>query len=403
MVALGVFLLTLLGLPVLACATYLVVLAIAAAPPSPPGAPRGDERAPGLRFDLVVPAHDEEQGIGATIASLRALDYPKDRYRILVVADNCTDATARVAAEAGALVLERRDPLRRGKGYALERAFARVEADAVADVVVVIDADTTASPNLLRAFARRFEAGASAVQASYGVRDPDASWRARLMRIALAVFHGLRSLGRERLGLSTGLRGNGMGFAREVLRRVPADAFSIVEDVEYGIKLAEAGYRVGYVPEAEVLGDMAPRGPAAATQRRRWEGGRAAIARAHAPRLVREGIARRDAIRLDLAMDLLVPPLTSLTLAALLGAAAALIWHLALGGSATVLAPWLLSMVFLTAHVLRGAALSGAGPRGLLTLLWAPVYVAWKVGLRLRRSPRGTQEWIRTARDGGRS
>jgi 1,2-diacylglycerol 3-beta-glucosyltransferase len=269
--------------------------------------------------------------------------------------------------------------------------------------VVVIDADTTASPNLLHAFARRFAAGASAVQASYGVRDPEASWRARLMVLALAIFHGLRSLGRERLGLSTGLRGNGMGFTRDVLRRVPSDAFSIVEDVEYGVKLAEAGYRVVYVPEAEVLGDMAPRGPAATTQRRRWEGGRAAIARARAPRLLREGLARRDAIRLDLAMDLLVPPLSSLALAIALGAAAALVFHVAIGASATVLLPWLLSMVLLMAHVLRGLALSGKGLRGLATLLWAPVYVAWKIGLRLGGSRRGGQEWIRTARDGGRS
>jgi cellulose synthase/poly-beta-1,6-N-acetylglucosamine synthase-like glycosyltransferase len=401
MIAVGVLVLTILGLPVLACATYLVALALAARPAAV--APRDDRRAPRLRFDLIVPAHDEEAGIGATLSSLRALDYPADRVRILVVADNCADATARVAAAAGALVIERRDPLRRGKGYALARGFERALADAVADVVVVIDADTTVSSNLLRAFATRFEAGAGAAQASYGVRDPDASWRSRLMVIALAVFHGVRSLGRERLGLSVGLRGNGMGFAREVLRRVPADAYSVVEDVEYGIKLAEAGVRIGYVPEAGVLGDMAPRGAAAATQRRRWEGGRATIAAAHAPRLLREGLARRDATRLDLAMDLLVPPLSSLVLVAVLGALAALAWHLALGGSATILAPWLLSVAFLTAYVLRGASLSGAGPRGLLTLLWAPVYVAWKVGLRLRRSPRGNQEWIRTARDGGRS
>lgn len=399
MIALAVFALTILGVPVLACATYLVALAACATSVTP----RDEAGEPRLRFDIVVPAHDEERGIGVTIANLQRLDYPKDRYRILVVADNCGDATARIAAEAGAVVLVRDEPARRGKGYALALGFDRAEADAVADAVVVIDADSTASPNLLRAFARRFEAGAGAVQASYGVRDPEASWRARLMVLALAIFHGLRSLGRERLGLSTGLRGNGMGFTRDVLRRVPADAFSIVEDVEYGIKLAEAGYRVGYVPEAQVLGDMAPRGAAAATQRRRWESGRAAIARAHAPRLLREGLARRDATRLDLAMDLLVPPLSSLALVALVGAATATVVHAALGGSATVLVPWLLSMVFLTVYVLRGLSLSGAGPRGLLTLLWAPVYVAWKIGLRLRRSPHGSQEWIRTARDGGRS
>jgi hypothetical protein len=150
------------------------------------------------------------------------------------------------------------------------------------------------SPNLLRAFARRFEAGAHAVQASYGVRNARASWRTRLLVIALALFHVLRSLGRERLGLSVGLRGNGMGLSREVLRRVPHDAFSIVEDVEYGLQIGEAGYRVHHVAEAEVRGDMAEREGASRAQRRRWERGRRALARAYGPRLFREALARRD-------------------------------------------------------------------------------------------------------------
>ena len=176
MIAHEVLLSMLLAAPVLACATYLLVLAIFARRcrlfPT--------ERDATLRFNIVIPAHDEESGLAATIASLRALDYPTDRYRVLVVADNCCDGTARVAREAGAIVLERRDPDRRGKGYALAHAFEAIEKDGVADVIVVIDADSTASPNLLRAFAQRMEAGALAVQARYGVRNPEASWRTRL-------------------------------------------------------------------------------------------------------------------------------------------------------------------------------------------------------------------------------
>jgi 1,2-diacylglycerol 3-beta-glucosyltransferase len=396
MIGLGVVLFTIVGIAVLACSAYLFALAVIAALP----ASSGHEAAGWLRFDIVVPAHDEEAGIGVTIASLRALDYPVDRYRILVVADNCTDATARVAAEAGARVIERRDALRRGKGYALALAFAQVEKDNLADAVVVIDADSLVSPGLLRAFARRFEAGESALQAAYGARSPEASWRSRLMVIALSLFHGVRSLGRERLGLSAGLRGNGMGFSREVLRRVPAQAFSVVEDVEYGIKLAEAGYRVGYVHEAQVMGDMAPPGPAAASQRLRWERGRAALARAEGPKLLLEGLLRRDPMRIDLAMDLLVPPLSGLALAALLGAMGSTLWCAVHGGSSAVAVPWLLSCGFLVVYVLRGLALSGVGLVGSLALLWAPVYIVWKIGLRLRPGKSSAGEWVRTARGG---
>lgn len=400
MIGLDVAVFTLLAIPVLGCATYLFVLSVFATRADANEGLAGDTGPARMRFDIVVPAHDEEAGIAATIASLQALDYPKDHYRVLVVADNCTDATAHVARVAGATVLERRDPGRRGKGHALAFAFDRVERYALADAVVVIDADTTVSPNLLRAFARRFESGASVLQADYGARDPEASWRARLMVIALSLFHGVRSLGRERLGLSAGLRGNGMGLSREVLRRVPPDAFSIVEDVEYGITLGEAGVRVAYVSEARVLGDMAPRGAAAASQRRRWEQGRRAIARARAPRLITRGLARRDAVLLDLALDLLTPPLASLSLAAGAGTAAALLWYRVFGGSPLVAIPWLLSAGFLAVYVLRGLVLSGSGIRGVFTLLWAPVYVGWKIGLRWRRPVEPSNEWVRTAREG---
>ena len=122
---------------------------------------------------------------------------------------------------------------------------------------MVVDADTVVSRNLLSAFAARFERGASAVQADYGVRNPHASWRTRMMAIALAAFHGVRSAARERLGLSCGLRGNGMAFTKALLHAHPPAAFSIVEDLEYGIQLGYAGIRVEYVPEARVLGQMA--------------------------------------------------------------------------------------------------------------------------------------------------
>ena len=399
-------LLVLLGVPVLLAATYLLVLALAARLPAARPARSSaaelraaEDPAPTLRFDVVVPAHDEEAGIAATVESLLAVDYPPERRRVVVVADNCTDATAPRAAAAGATVLVRADAGRRGKGYALAHAFAWIERDAWADAVVVVDADTTVSPNLLRAFARRFEAGARAAQANYGVRNPGASWRTRLMVLALSLFHVLRSLGRERLGLSTGLRGNGMAFTAEVLRRYPHDAFSIVEDVEYSLKLGEAGIRVHYVFEADVLGEMVSRGGASRSQRRRWEQGRRELARARGLRLLGTALRRRDPVLLDLAADVLVPPLATLTLAAILGSASALA-RCALGGPLWPALPWLASSAFLLVYVLRGWACSGTGARGILDLVvFAPAYVVWKIALSLRRSEHRRGEWVRTARE----
>jgi cellulose synthase/poly-beta-1,6-N-acetylglucosamine synthase-like glycosyltransferase len=281
-------LLAVAALPLLAASAYLLLLVILSKLETGPSA-----GPPRLRFDVIVPAHDEEQNIAQTVGALLALDWPRELFRVVVVADNCSDATAARAAEAGADVLVRNDATLRGKGYALQLAFEKSLAGS-ADAVVVIDADTVVTQDLLRAFAARLERGAKAVQADYAVRNPDASWRTRLMSIAFSAFHQLRSTGRERLGVSCGLRGNGMCFSREVLREVPHEAFSIVEDVEYGIRLGEAGYRVHHAGEAHVYGEMVAGEKASRSQRRRWEGGRLQLAKLHGPRLLRLGLARRS-------------------------------------------------------------------------------------------------------------
>lgn len=387
--------LVVLSLPVLCWAGYLAALAVLSC--GRLSAPQA--AAPRMRLDVVVPAHDEEHGIAGTVASLLATDYPSELRRVIVVADNCVDATSARASEAGALVWERRDPLLRGKGYALAFAFERVLGGG-ADGVVVVDADTQVTPNLLKAFESRLQAGAAAAQAHYGVLNPKVSWRTRLMHIGFTLFHDVRSRGRERLGLSAGLRGNGMAFAARTLREVPHDAFSIVEDVEYGVRLGLLGHRVHYVGEAQVLGEMVSSEKASRSQRRRWEGGRWQLARTHSGSLIRRGLRRRSPMLLDLGMDLLVPPLSYVALAAAMGTVISVMWVVLAHRSLFPVVPWWGAVLGLTLYVARGLWLSGVGLRGFLDLLWAPVYVVWKLALAVRSSPSRQREWVRTTREG---
>jgi len=382
------------AVPVLLASTYLLVLAILSGRrPSAPG------REPHLRFELVVPAHDEEAGIATTVRSLLAVDYPVELRRVLVVADNCRDATAERARQAGAMVLVRQDAGRRGKGYALEFAFEQVLVDGTADAVVVVDADSEASWGLLQAFAARLDAGAKAVQADYVVGNSSQSWRTCLMAIAFALFNTVRSLGRERLRCSTGLRGNGMCFSVALLREVPHQAFSVVEDLEYGIRLGVAGHRVHFAPEGSVRSDMVTGGATSASQRRRWEGGRWDMARRHGLSLLWRGLVARDRILFDLGLDLLVPPLAYLGAAAAAGAIACCAVSWLAGRAIWPLWAWAGSLAGLAVYVGRGWWLSGTGLQGLGALLYAPVYLAWKAQLALRHRGRPRGEWVRTTRE----
>jgi cellulose synthase/poly-beta-1,6-N-acetylglucosamine synthase-like glycosyltransferase len=388
------FLLSLLALPVLAVSAYLFFLAVLSGRLTPPPYPP-----PRLRFDIVVPAHNEAAGITQTVKSLHALDYPAELRRVIVVADNCADNTAELARAAGATVLERTDTERRGKGYALKYAFDKSLADDQADAVVVIDADTVVMPNLLQAYAARLEAGEQAVQAEYGVLNRTASWRTRLMAIAFATFHVVRSSARERLHLSCGLRGNGMCFSREVVQRVPHEAYSLVEDLEYGIRLGLAGYRVAYAEEAQVLGEMVAGEQASRSQRRRWEGGRLRMAKQHALPLLKKAAEKGDPVLLDLAFDVLVPPLTYVVVAALVGLGLGALVYTPSAHAGVAVRLYGVATAMLAFYVLKGWWLSGVGLRGLLDLLYAPVYMVWKLALLLWRPSHKKDEWVRTRRE----
>jgi cellulose synthase/poly-beta-1,6-N-acetylglucosamine synthase-like glycosyltransferase len=217
-----------------------------------------------------------------------------------------------------------------------------------------------------------------------------------LLCIALAAFHRLRSCARERLGLSCGLRGNGWCVTHAVLQLVPYRAFSLAEDIEYGIELGLAGYRVHYADDAFVAAEMVADAASAGPQRRRWELGRWQLLRTKAIALLRAAAQRRSAVCLDLCVDLVVPPLSyvALNVAALLVAAGALVaWQ---GAAASWLWVGSACAASLLLYVLRGWQLSGMGALGLRDLASAPFFVAWKVALLLRS--RGSPAWVRTQR-----
>ncbi len=380
-----------IGIPASLSCLYLLAASLLSARASPPKwIPRD------MCFDVVIPAHNEARGIARTLDSLRRLNWYPQGFRLLVVADNCTDATAAIAASRGAVVLERSDALLRGKGYALAMAFARSRDDGWADAVIVVDADTEVSPNLLESIAARVEAGADAVQVHYGVLNLHDAWRTRLMAIALGAFHRVRSRARERLGLSCGIRGNGWSVTHALLERVPYQAFSLTEDIEYGIAIGLAGARVHYCDEAHVYGEMVADAASAATQRQRWEQGRYRLIRQWVRPLLHAAIARPSGVCLDLAIDLLIFPLSHVVIGILALAACSSL--AALAYPRLLVGDWFAGAcaASLVIYVLRGWRVSGVGWRGLRDLAWAPVFVLWKflLGLRGKRS----SEWLRTAR-----
>ncbi|MEY4762715.1 MAG: hypothetical protein RLZZ200_2571 [Pseudomonadota bacterium] len=343
------------------------------------------------RLALVVPAHNEEGGIGRTLGNLMRIAGADGATDVVVIADNCTDATADVARSFGARVLEREDPLRRGKGYALDHAFGLLAGDSYL-AYVVIDADSVVDEDFITAMRRRLGNGAQVVQSRYTELSDASDGRRRLSELALLAFNCLRPRGRENLGLSAGILGNGFVLRRSVLDRVPYTATSVVEDLEYHLRLVQAGYRVEFADETCVHGEMPDQAAGQATQRARWEGGRLRMLREHALPLLGQVISGKGRF-IEPLLDLLLPPLAyqSLLLLALLCLPVSWGRSLAVAGFAV-----------LALHVVCAARVGEIPARELLRLLMAvPFYALRKLRSlpALVRASSARTRWVRTERN----
>jgi hypothetical protein len=364
----------------------LALLTAAAALPARRACPPA-RRAIG-RTAIVVPAHNEATGIARTIVNLRR--ECGIRSEIVVVADNCTDATATIARNHGVRVFERNDPVRRGKGHALDFVFRRLLAEPFG-AFIVIDADSVVSSGFVAAMRATLEAGADAAQAVYLPLGAPRNPRERFTRLVRVAWNVVRLSGREQLGLSVGILGNGFALTRETLLAVPYGARSIVEDVEYHLALVQSGRRVRFVAAARVEGEMPVAGPARAIQRARWEGGRMRVLADRALPVAREiagGNVRLAEPLIELALLPLAEHVALLGAAALLGSAPQRIYALA-------------ALAVVAAHVAVALRMDRCGWRGLLALGLAPLYIARKVlgAGGVLRAARADAAWNRTTRE----
>lgn len=351
-----------------------------------------------IDFAILVPAHNEELMLGSLLQSLVLLEYPREKYSIYVVADNCSDNTATIArCVDGVQAYERFDPIQRGKGYALSWLLGKLEEQQkLHNAYVVLDADSVVEPGFLQTMEQGIQRGAQALQARNTVLNTLEAPSTVIRWIALTLMGHVRPLGRNGFGASSTLTGNGMCFTRSLLTRFPWHAHSITEDYEYYLALVEHGVRVYYASEAVVFSSMPTNFAQMRTQDVRWEA--AGTGKTVLPtvlRLLKAGFRSHDLMRLEAIAELLTPPLSllvcaslfTLLLSVLLWSPVALLLSLLLVGS-------LLFYVGTALFLLRPPVYA------YKALLYIPGFVFWKVWvyLVLVRSKKHNGTWVRTSR-----
>lgn len=347
---------------------------------------------------VLIPAHNEESGLGATLASLLPTLQPSDR--VLVIADNCTDSTSAVARAHGVEVLERTDAGKRGKGYALEFGIRHL-ALRPAPVIVFLDADCQVTSQSVDQLARCVARTQGPVQ---GLNLSESENRG-VQAVSSLGFHfknHVRPAGLRLIGMPCHLMGTGMALPWQLASEAVFGGANLVEDMQLGVDLAIAGKATTFCPNALVTSRLPTGNRAFLSQRTRWEHGHLRTSLTQIPRLL-GGFLRTGNIRLiALALDLTIPPFTMLLFA----------WGGALGvtGLAVALGSSLVPMVVLAS---AGAAIAVAVLGGwakycrhvvpLRAMASIPIYMLRKVPIYaaflLQRGPRS---WIRTEREAAR-
>ncbi len=376
----------------LAAATLPVVLELALLTPACFLAPRRSksrEGFPAIRLAVVIPAHNEESLIARCVESLRA-SAAGTSARIVVIAHNCSDQTAENARQAGAEVVAYDDPQARGKGFALIHGFEHVFASAT-DAVLVVDADSTVSENLIQLASDALAGGAEAIQCRYELDSVPSRPKTRLTALAFRGFNLIRAGGRDRLGLSAGILGNGFAIRREVLEQTPYNSLSVVEDLEYHVQLLLSGKKVSFLEEAVVSSRATTSAGGDITQRSRWEGGRAMVARRWMIPLARRMASGRLHL-LEPLLDLSSLPLGYATLALFFGLCLPLSWLRIYSVSA---------FAVIGLHVLAAAWKGPGFFEDIRILARVPGYIFWKVSIvaHLFQGSRLNAAWIRTERE----
>jgi glycosyltransferase involved in cell wall biosynthesis len=350
-----------------------------------------------MRLAILVPAHNESHAIVATIQNL--LPQLGEHDQLIVVSDNSTDDTAAQALAAGAIVIERHDSERRGKGYALAFGIDHLKTSPP-DVVMVIDADCLIEGEGVRAVAALALRMARPIQMlDLMLASQDASARTRIMAFAWLLKNLVRPRGMDLLGRVSHLMGTGMAFPWAIISSANLASGHIAEDMKLGVDLTLAGSSPLFTSVAKVISYFPGASEVAHTQKSRWEHGHIQTMREELPRILASWLSKPTKAKFVLALDLTIPP-TTLYIAIILTG-------LLISGITSYFFPVFLGvfLLFLVIEVALSSAILaswwyfGRATVTLSDLATIPGYLFWKLPIYLAYIARRRVGWIRTPRD----
>ena len=270
------------------------------------------------RFMAIIPAHNEEAVIKNLIESLKAQNYNKDLYDIYVIADNCTDNTAKIAEEAGAIVYERFNNTKKTKGYALDWFLQqKIKENAPYDAFFVFDADNIVDPNFIKSMNIKLCQGEDVVQGYRDIKNPDDTWVTAGYALFYWTMHRFYHLARYNIGLSPLLNGTGFMVKYDLIKAEGWNTKTLTEDIEFSLINIAKGRKLGWATDAKVYDEQPLGFKQSWTQRTRWSVGHLQCFKYYIKDLAAGVVRNRKMMNVDGLLYLMGMPILIVTLAIL--------------------------------------------------------------------------------------
>ena len=253
------------------------------------------------RFMAIIPAHNEEAVIGNLIESLKNQNYNKELYDIYVIADNCTDNTARVARELGAIVYERYDENKKTKGYALDWFLQqKIKEDAPYDAICIFDADNIVDKNFIKAMNKKLCQGEDVVQGYRDIKNPTDNWITSGYALFYWTNHRFYHLARYNLGLSPMLNGTGFMVNFNIIKENNGwKTVTLTEDIEFSLQRILKGKKLGWATDAIVYDEQPTGFKQSWSQRSRWTVGHMQCIKEYTGKLAESAKEKKSMVTID--------------------------------------------------------------------------------------------------------